>query len=354
MKRTKKYRDKRVNQSLFSVSNFFMYLLLVSFIVTCCIILFIASSGLSATWVTTQRGAILTLGNVIFLSIMLSIIDNIGKKITIGKPVNRILEATRKVRHGDFSVRIKPIHKKQKTEMDAIIEDFNLMVSELSGIETMKTDFIANVSHEIKTPLAVIQNYSTLLQDPGLSEEQKIEYAKSITSASRRLSDLVTNILKLNKLENQQIYPDVKQYDLSEQLCECMLFFENTWAEKCIDIETDIDDGIIIKADPELMMLVWSNLFSNAFKFTSEGGKVSVSAKKEKGRAVVTVTDTGCGMSENVKEHIFEKFYQGDSSHSGYGNGLGLALVSRVLNISKAEIKVDSEVGVGSTFTVFI
>lgn len=352
MRSVDNYKDKRVKNSLFSLSTFFIYLFMVAFVVTCCIMLFLVNSGLNATWLTTSKGAILTFGNVVLLSFLLTIIDSIKKKITFEIHVNRILEATQEVRHGNFNVRIKPLHKKAKTEMDVIIDDFNLMIEELSGIETMKTDFIANVSHEIKTPLAVIQNYATLIQDSNLNENQKCEYSKSIITASVQLSDLVSNILKLNKLENQQIYPDVRVYDLSEQLCECMLIFESIWEEKNIFVETDMDEGIIIEADPKLMTIVWNNLFSNAFKFTPEGGKVSVSAKRNKKNIIVTVSDTGCGMSKDVKDRIFEKFYQGDNSHSGNGNGLGLALVKRIVDVMGAEIFVDSELGIGSTFTI--
>ena len=214
--------------------------------------------------------------------------------------------------------------------------------------------FIANVSHEMKTPLAVIQNYGTLLQRPDLPEEKRQEYAKGITDASRRLAEMMTNILKLNRLENQQIFPAATEYDLGEQLCQCLLQFENTWEQKEIEIETDIAENIIIQADEELLGLVWNNLFSNAFKFTDAGGRVSVSLTAAEGFAVIQVKDTGCGMSAEVGAHIFEKFYQGDTSHSIQGNGLGLALVKRIIDIMQGEIAVESTPGEGSTFTVRI
>ena len=166
------------------------------------------------------------------------------------------------------------------------------------------------------------------------------------------LKSLVVNILKLNKLENQQIYPEARSYDLSEQLCECLLGFENEWERKGIEIETDIADEIYINADPELLILVWQNLISNAVKFTDKGGTVSLSCSENDGRAVVTVKDTGCGMDEDTGRHIFEKFYQGDTSHASKGNGLGLALVKRIIDITGAEISVESVLGSGSTFTV--
>lgn len=228
------------------------------------------------------------------------------------------------------------------------------MAEELGSVETMRTDFIANVSHEMKTPLAVMQNYGTLLQAPGFPEEKRFEYAKGITDGSRRMADMMTNILKLNRLENQQIYPQVTELDLGEQLCECLLQYENVWEKAEIEIETDIAENIKVKADEELLSHVWNNLFSNAFKFTPSGGTVTVSLTATEHHAIVKVADTGCGMPPEVGAHIFEKFYQGDTSHSVQGNGLGLALVKRVIDIMQGEIGVESAVGKGSTFTVKI
>ena len=199
-----------------------------------------------------------------------------------------------------------------------------------------------------------MQNYGTLLQQPDLPEEKRLEYAKAVTEASRRLADLITNILKLNKLENQQIYPVKATYNLGEQLCECLLNFEDTWEKKEIEIDTDIEEDVFVESDAELLTLVWNNLFSNAMKFTEPGGKVSLKLKTEGNLAIVTVQDTGCGISPEVGKHIFEKFYQGDTSHATQGNGLGLALVRRVVDIVGGDISVSSVVGKGSIFTVTI
>ena len=230
----------------------------------------------------------------------------------------------------------------------------NAMAKELSGTETLRTDFIANVSHELKTPLAVMGNYATMLQRPGITEDEKNEYAKAISEAARKLAQLITNILKLNKLENQQIFPQPKEFDLSEQLCECLLGFEDAWEAKNLEIETDIQDDVRIKSDPELLNLVWNNLISNAVKFTPDGGTIGLSLKTEGSHVIVQVRDTGCGMKPEVGQHIFEKFYQGDTSHATQGNGLGLALVKRVVDILCGEIGVQSVYGLGSTFTVRI
>lgn len=256
---------------------------------------------------------------------------------------------------GDFSAHINlPDSPDSMDGFQEISRYFNKMAKELSGLETLRTDFIANVSHELKTPLAVIQNYGTILGQPGLSEEKRIEYAKAVTDASRRLADLITNILKLNKLENQQIYPQAKEYDLSEQLCQSLLQFENVWEKKNINIETNLTEGVCIHADEELLSLVWNNLLSNAFKFTPENGTVSLSLAANDREAVVTVSDTGCGMKPETGEHIFEKFYQEDTSRATQGNGLGLALVKRVIDIIQGEIGVESIPGKGSIFTVKI
>ena len=235
-----------------------------------------------------------------------------------------------------------------------IIDCFNKMAQELGSVETLRSDFIATVSHEMKTPLAVMQNYGTLLQSPNLSEEKCLEYAKGVKEGARRMADMMTNILKLNRLENQQIYPQAARFDLGEQLCQCLLQFENVWESRQIEIETDIGENIQVNADEELLSHVWNNLFSNAFKFTPPGGKVSVSLTATEHHAIVKVTDTGCGMTPEVGAHIFEKFYQADTSRATQGNGLGLALVKRVVDILQGEIRVESAVGKGSAFTVKI
>jgi signal transduction histidine kinase len=272
----------------------------------------------------------------------------------VERPTKIITEATEKIMSGDFSVRIKPMQSSGMEGFNQIAIAINKMAEELGGVETLRTDFIANVSHEMKTPLSVMQNYGTLLQSPDLSDEKRLEYAKGVTDSSRRMADMMTNILKLNRLENQQIYPQVSEFDLGEQLCECLLQYENVWEKANIEINTDIAEDIKIKADAELLSHVWNNLFSNAFKFTPSGGKVTVSLTATAHHAIVKVSDTGCGMTPEVGAHIFEKFYQGDTSHSVQGNGLGLALVKRVIDIMQGEICVESAVGKGSAFTVRI
>ena len=340
-----------------AIYHYVLFFLLVAFLVTCSMMLFVSvladTLQLNLTSENVTIAAKLTFGNVILLSVLFTVIDAIRRKLTTEKITEYIANAADKIVQGDFSVRIKAVNKMGVDEnYNKIIHCFNMMAEELTGVETLRTDFIANVSHEMKTPLSVIQNYGTLLQMQDLDAEKRIEYAKGVAEGSRRLADMMANILKLNKLEKQQIYPKTEEYDLGEQLCECLLQYENVWEEKNIEIETEIAEDMKVNTDGELLSLVWNNLFSNAFKFTPEGGKVTLILEVSEHHAIVKVTDTGCGMSSEVGAHIFEKFYQGDTSHATQGNGLGLALVKRVVDIFQGEISVESSLGQGSTFTV--
>ena len=345
-------RKKRVGRSIFSIWNYLIFFLTVSFLVSCSFWMFITTMDIEFGATEITKSARLTFLNVLILSLICTLIDGIRRRYTVERPVKRILEATRRLTRGDFTARIEPFGLERRNEFDAIIEDFNKMAEELGGIETLRTDFIANVSHELKTPLAVIQNYSTMLQDPRLPEDKRVDYAKTITGATVRLSELMSNILKLNKLENQQIYPEAHEYNLGEQLRECLLGFEDGWEKKNLGIEADIDDAVTVRADEELLTLVWNNLFSNAVKFTGDGGKITVSLKSENGAAVTRVSDTGRGIPPEIGCRIFEKFFQGDKSHAARGNGLGLALVKRVVDVMGGDISVESAEGKGSTFTV--
>lgn len=275
-------------------------------------------------------------------------------KKTYEEPMHRLADATAKIAKGDFSVRVEPVNDPDKLDyLDVMIQDFNKMTEELGNIETLRVDFFSNVSHEIKTPIAVIQNSAEMLKKGGLPEERQQEYISTITEASKRLNSLITNILKLNKLERQTIVPNPTEFDLCDQLVQSALMFESVWEEKGIEFEADIaDERKLITADSDLLPLVWNNLLSNAFKFTEKGGTVTLREYSENGSLYVIVEDTGCGMNEQTKKHIFDKFYQGDTSHSTEGNGLGLALVLRVLQLSDASCEVESNEGKGTRFVV--
>lgn len=339
------------------MKKFFNYVvfffLLIGFTLTCNFLLFF--SYIDMTLKEVRFAALITFGNVAFMALLFGLMDYIRRYFTVKRPVRKIQEGIDRIIGGDFKTELQYLYREDSSnEFDQIIKGLNKMAKELGSVETLRTDFISNVSHEMKTPLAVIQSYGTLLQTPALSNEKRVEYAKGINNQTRRMSSLITNILKLNKLENQQIYPNVQKYDLGEQLCECMISFENDWEKKDIEVDADIAGDVMINADPEMMSLVWNNLLSNAIKFTEKGGKVGLYLSTDKNHAIVRVTDTGCGMSAETGKNIFHKFYQGDTSHATQGNGLGLALVKRVIDISGATISVSSKVGEGSAFTVIM
>lgn len=267
-------------------------------------------------------------------------------------PMKRLGETIEQVSKGDFSVRIKPLkNNKDDVFINATYRDFNKMVEDLGSIETLKNDFISNVSHEIKTPLAIIRNYASVLQDEGLPKEARAEYASTIINASDRLSSLITNILKLNKLENQEIVTQHTTFSLSEQLRNSALSYENLWEEKNISLLIDLEEVSIV-SDEGMLELVWNNLISNAIKYTESDGEIEINLKTKNNIVEVQIRDTGCGMDEDTVQYIFTKFYQGDTSHSENGNGLGLALVQRIIEILDGDISVISEKGVGSTFIV--
>lgn len=290
---------------------------------------------------------------LLFSCLVSSILVYITRARIYSRNLQMICKAAQKVAHGDFSVRLDVYKEKTaKTEIDILKEDFNTMVSELASIEKLKDDFVADVSHEIKTPLSIIQGYADLLKTPGISEKERNEYIHLISEAINNLTTLVSNILKLNKIESQEIVQKEK-FSLDEQMRYCILSFEDKINDKDIELEVNLDE-VIINSDRALLELVWNNLFSNAIKFTKNGGKITLILKNQGNVVIATIRDTGCGMSEETRKNIFDKFYQSDTSHSQEGNGLGLALVDRVIRLLDGEILVTSTLGEGSEFKVVL
>lgn len=290
---------------------------------------------------------------VIFaLALVCTIVDIVRRKYTVDTPVENILEATKEIARGNLFVRLTPRHTyKRYDQYDLIMEDINDMAKQLAKAETMKTDFVSNVSHELKTPLAILQNYSHALKDKDLDEDTRAKYLDVIENASKRMSTLVTNILNLNKLENQQIAPELAPLDLKELLINTVLGFEELIDDKHLELICDFDDVTVVSSAGYLE-LIFNNLISNAIKFSDDGKRIIVSLKKQGGFAVASVRDFGCGMSQETGMRIFDKFYQGDTSHAQEGNGLGLAIVKRVIDLLGGEISVESKLGEGSKFTV--
>lgn len=265
-------------------------------------------------------------------------------------PLNEMIDATERISKGDFKVHIQETFD-EKSDFGILQRSFNHMANELDGIEMFRKDFINNFSHEFKTPIVSIQGFAHQLQAGGLSPEEEREYIRIIAAESDRLAKMSTNILLLSKLENQAIVTEQTEFWLDEQLRTCLVLLEKQWGPKEIELNIDLDE-VKYRFNEDMLSQLWLNLFSNAIKFTPPKGTVSCVLRSDGDAITVQISDTGIGMSEETRLHIFDKFYQGDPSHAGDGNGIGLTIVSRVLYLCKGSVDVKSEMGRGSTFTV--
>jgi len=264
-------------------------------------------------------------------------------------PILKINDAAKKVSKGDFSVRLE--EKSIAKEIEEIATSFNIMVKELASTETLRSDFVSNVSHEFKTPLSAIEGYATLLQDESLSREEQARYIERILENTSRLSRLTQSILSLSHLENQEIVLQKEQYMLDEQIRRVLLGYETLWEEKNLAIDLNLE-ATPFYGNKALLAQVWSNLIDNAIKFSSPFGALSIHCRPFGNGVRVIVRDTGIGMTQEVMTRAFDKFYQGERSHSGQGSGLGLALVKRIVTLCGGSISLESEVGSGTAITV--
>ena len=280
-----------------------------------------------------------------FLSMMASYF--LMKKIF--NPLEQISVAAERVAAGDFTSEI--FYRGEFEELENTFQNFNRMVKELNSVEIMRNDFIADVSHEFKTPLSAITGYATLLQDTELSEEERGEYIKKIFFNIEKLNDLTENILRLSKMEHQQFLEMPVKFRLDEQIREAIVLLESKWSSKNLELDLDLPETLFI-GHPSLLFTVWSNLIGNAIKYTDNNGMISVLLSEDAECVQVTVRDTGIGMSEETKAHIFDKFYQGDTSRKSQGNGLGLAICKEFIKKCGGEISVESTLGTGSEFLV--
>lgn len=264
-------------------------------------------------------------------------------------PIKKLRFAMDQVADGDFSARLE--EESTSKEIMEIYTGFNLMANELSSIEILRSDFVSNVSHEFKTPINAIEGYSTLLQgSENLDEDQK-NYVDKILFNTQRLATLVGSILLLSKLENQQIPTNQTEYRLDEQIRQSVVALEAAWVQK--DIELDVElDRVFYLGNEQMVRHVWDNLISNAVKFSPQGGTVKLRLSKKARKLKFTVEDQGPGLSEEAQKHIFDKFYQEDSSHKQEGSGLGLALAKRIVSIEKGQISAENIPGGGCRFTV--
>ncbi len=291
------------------------------------------------------------LGAILILSALCVVMDFVRRKYSVDRPVARILDMTERIMRGDFSARVEINSRYGRyTEFDEISDNLNAMAGELEKSEVLKNDFIANVSHEMKTPLAIMHDYACLLLTET-DAEKRVKYAQTILRSSARLSELVMNVLKLCKLENGEILQDTERVNLTALLERAVLNFEERIEKKTLTVKCDLPDVEIVSSE-NLLELIFNNLVSNAVKFTGHGGRIEITMQRTLEGVTVCVADNGCGISKAVGARIFEKFYQGDTSHAREGNGLGLALVKKAIDVLGGEIAVESEEGKGSTFSV--
>lgn len=264
--------------------------------------------------------------------------------------LDKISDAMQKVADGDYTVRLDAEKDQPFREL---YRNFNTMAEELGGVEMLKNDFINGYAHELRTPITSINGFAEmLLNDDGtLSREEKRSYLEIIASESRRLADLAGNSLLMSRLDTQKIIPDKKSFSLDEQLRRCSILLSGQWTEKELDMTMDLDEAVYV-GDYDLMQHLWINLLTNAVKYTPKGGSITVTLKNEEKFIAVSVADTGKGIPPEDRERIFDKYYQTDKSHSKRGLGLGLAICKRIVQLCNGSLTVESEVGVGSTFTV--
>ncbi|MGN0649922.1 MAG: ATP-binding protein [Oscillospiraceae bacterium] len=292
------------------------------------------------------------LGSVISSIIIGSLLAIIAGNIFL-RPLAALIRETKKAASGDFSAHVDIGWSEKHTvrEVYELIEAFNGMTSELAGIEMFRKDFISNFSHEFKTPLVSIRGFAKQFRDGGLTPEQQREFAQIILDETEYLSVLSANTLLLTNLENRDIVTERELFSLDEQLRSCMLMLEPQWSAKDIELDMDLE-SVEYFWNEQTLAHVWANLFDNAVKFTPNGGSIRVVCKKEGGGVIVTVSDSGKGISPEALPHIFEKFYQADSSHATNGNGLGLALVYRIIQLAGGTITAESPESGGAVFTV--
>lgn len=265
------------------------------------------------------------------------------------KPMESFSDNFEELSKGNFSVRAS--ENELIKEINDMAKCFNSMVNDLSHIETLRNDFVENVSHEFKTPIASIEGYATLLQDENLSEEKYCRYVQKILDNSARLSNLTTNILALSKLDNQESILHKSKYRLDEQVRKALLLLENKWAMKNLEFDIDMPKYEYF-GDEQMLDQVWFNIIDNAIKHSNVGDKIKIALTTGDGVVYVSIADQGCGMSEEVQKHLFEKFYQGDTSRKDEGNGLGLSIVKRIVDLCDGDIKVESAEGIGTKFIV--
>lgn len=281
---------------------------------------------------------------------LIGIIVSVCSSKAVLKSIKEFIEATEKLSRGDFSARL---NVKQPPQFRILSKNFNIMAEELGSIEVLRTDFINNFSHEFKTPIISIKGFAEILKDDDLSKEERNEYLDIIIEESKRLTSLATNVLNLSKIETQAILKEKQMFNIGEQIRQSILLLDSKLQSKNISLDINIEDCNIY-ANKEMLNQVWLNLLDNAIKFNNENGLVSVNMKKKEKEILITIIDSGIGISKEVVSKVFDKFYQEDTSHSTKGNGLGLTIVKKIIELHGGTIECESIVSKGTKFTIIL
>lgn len=297
---------------------------------------------------STYLGAVYEILGTLCMMILILVSTNAYTYRKRVREINTLSNAIERVANGDFHVQI-PIN--QNDPMAQVYADFNKMSAELASVQILRNDFINNYSHEFKTPIASISGFAALLLDKKLPEAEQKQYLQIIRDESERLSRLTSNTILLSKLSSQQIITDMESYNLGEQLRQCSIILSQNWLEKQIEFSGEFPE-VSFYGNKELMQHLWLNIIGNAVKFTPSGKEITVSLKEMNHEAIVTVRDTGIGMSSETCAHLFDPYYQGDPSRSSQGLGLGLSIAKRIVELNNGTITVNSELGTGSEFII--
>lgn len=305
-------------------------------------------SRLFELWVPFSARIPFLVQQIIFSLIVAMVATHFLSKLFFD-PIRELRQGMQQIADGNFGTRLET--RSSSSEIQEVFAGFNMMAHELDSTEILQTDFVSNVSHEFKTPINAIEGYSTLLQGCDSTDSEQQEYVEKILFNTRRLSTLVSNILLLSKVENQSIPTHRARYALDEQVREAIVSLESAWEPKEIDFDVDMEE-LEYYGNENLMYHVWTNLIGNAVKFSPQGGSVSIRLQKKENRILFVIEDNGPGLSEEAQKHLFDKFYQEDSSHKQEGNGLGLTLVKRILAMADGEIRAENIPEGGCRFTV--
>ncbi len=347
MKPTAKREERKQKFSLFWLfSGFFFAMILLSGIITFLVTLLLLEIG-TIEWMS-ERATVLPFIFIIVMSTLLGSIMAISFSRFILNPVRKIISATDRLARGDFSVRLE---LRAPSEFSALSKSFNHMAEELGGIEMLRSDFINDFSHEFKTPIMSIGGFARLLRREGLTDEQKSECIDAIVSESDRLAGLAANVLNLSKIEKQNIITGKEMTNLTELLRRALAMLEQKWSGKHIEFIFEGEE-VSASVNGELIYQVMTNLIDNAVKFSPDYSEIRIGISEGNGRTSFFVEDSGPGIKPEMLPHIFEKFYQGDSSHATAGNGLGLPLCQQIVSKHGGEIRIDTAHGKGSKFTV--